>query len=63
MEFNPANHVIQLCIQGMELEEKGKPEEAPLRIVGEVTDWVRQTPEQVEAWRQKLANSKKEIIN
>jgi|GEM_PF-1750577 len=28
MEFNPANHIIQLCIQGMELEEKGKPEEA-----------------------------------
>src|SRR5678809_1332561 len=28
MEFNPANHVIQLCIQGMELEAKGKPEEA-----------------------------------
>ena len=37
--------------------------QAPLRIVGEVTDWVRQTPEQVRAWRQKLANSKKEIIN
>jgi rifampin ADP-ribosylating transferase len=37
--------------------------QAPLRIVGEVTDWVRQTPEQVQAWRQKLANSKKEIIN
>src|SRR5262245_40107500 len=37
--------------------------EAPLRIVGEVTDWVRQTPEQVQAWQQKLANSKKEIIN
>jgi rifampin ADP-ribosylating transferase len=36
---------------------------APLRIVGEVTDWVRQTPEQVEAWRQKLANSEKGIIN
>jgi len=36
---------------------------APLRIVGEVTDWVRQTPEQVQAWQQKLANSKKEIIN
>src|SRR5678815_676638 len=96
MEFNPASHIIQLCIQGMELGEKGKPEEAssiflqawnesiddfekftsayyvarhqetvrdpnvtdkkfpgnptrsyrsqaPLRIVGEVTDWVRQT--------------------
>jgi len=28
MEFNPANHVIQLCIQGMELEEKNKPKEA-----------------------------------
>jgi len=37
--------------------------QAPLRIVGEVTDWVRQTPEQVQAWQQKLANSKKEIIN
>jgi len=37
--------------------------QAPLRIVGEVTDWVRQTPEQVQAWRQKLANSEKEIIN
>jgi tetratricopeptide (TPR) repeat protein len=37
--------------------------QAPLRIVGEVTDWVRQTPEQVRAWQQKLANSKKEIIN
>jgi hypothetical protein len=36
---------------------------APLKIVGEVTDWVRQTPEQVQAWREKLANSKGEIIN
>lgn len=37
--------------------------QAPLRIVGELTDWVRQTPEQVQVWRQKLENSKKEIIN
>jgi rifampin ADP-ribosylating transferase len=37
--------------------------QAPLRIDGEVTDWVRQTPEQDQAWRQKLANSEKEIIN
>ena len=37
--------------------------QAPLRIVGEITDWVRQTPEQVQEWRQKLENSKKEIIN
>ena len=28
MEFNPSNHVIKLCVQGMGLEEKGKPEEA-----------------------------------
>jgi len=35
----------------------------PLKIVGETTDWVRQTPEQVQAWREKLANSKAEIIN
>jgi tetratricopeptide (TPR) repeat protein len=37
--------------------------EAPLKIVGELTDWVRQTPEQLRAWREKLANSKGEIIN
>src|SRR5262245_62243391 len=37
--------------------------QAPLRIVGEATDWLRQTPEQVQAWREKLANSKGEIIN
>src|SRR6185436_6266330 len=28
MEFNPNNNVIKLCIQGMGLEEKGKPGEA-----------------------------------
>jgi len=36
---------------------------APLKIVGEVTDWVRQTPEQLQKWREKLANNKGEIIN
>jgi len=35
----------------------------PLKIVGEATDWVRQTPEQIQHWRDKLANSKGEIIN
>jgi tetratricopeptide (TPR) repeat protein len=28
MEFNPNNNVIKLCIQAMDLEEKGKPGEA-----------------------------------
>ena len=37
--------------------------QAPLKIVGEVTDWARQTPEQIQQWREKLANSKGEIIN
>jgi len=37
--------------------------EAPLKIVGEVTDWVRQTPEQLRQWREKLANSSGKIIN
>ena len=37
--------------------------QAPLRIVGEVTDWVRQTPEELQKWREKLANVKGEIIN
>ena len=37
--------------------------DTPLKIVGEVTDWVRQTPAQVQQWREKLANSKGDIIN
>src|SRR5580698_6886079 len=28
MDFNPNNNVIKLCVQGMDLEGKGKPEEA-----------------------------------
>lgn len=37
--------------------------QAALKIVGEVTDWVRQTPEQLKQWREKLANVKGDIIN
>ncbi len=37
--------------------------EAPLKIVGEVKDWLRQTPEEIQKWREKLANNKGEIIN
>ena len=37
--------------------------QAPLKIVGEVTDWVRQTPEELQKWREKLVNNKGEIIN
>lgn len=36
---------------------------APLKIVGEVTDWVKQTPEQLQQWRDKLAGAKGDIIN
>src|SRR5436309_14388497 len=36
---------------------------APLKIVGEVTDWVRVTPEELQKWREKLANNKGRIIN
>ncbi|PWG80554.1 NAD(+)--rifampin ADP-ribosyltransferase [Pararcticibacter amylolyticus] len=35
----------------------------PLKIIGEVTDWQRQTPEQLQQWREKLAGNKGEIIN
>jgi rifampin ADP-ribosylating transferase len=35
----------------------------PLKIVGESTDWVKQSPEDLQAWRERLANSKGEIIN
>jgi rifampin ADP-ribosylating transferase len=37
--------------------------EAPLKIVGEVTDWVKQTPEKVQEWRERLASNKGDIIN
>jgi len=37
--------------------------EAPLKIIGEVTDWIRQTPEEIRKWREKFANVKGEIIN
>ncbi|MCB0572284.1 MAG: NAD(+)--rifampin ADP-ribosyltransferase [Phaeodactylibacter sp.] len=37
--------------------------EAPLKIVGEVADWERQTPEDIQKWKDKLANNKGEIIN
>ena len=37
--------------------------EAPLRIVGEVTDWVRQTPQELQEWREKLASNTGRIIN
>jgi hypothetical protein len=35
----------------------------PLKIIGEVTDWTRLTPEQLQEWRDRLANIKGEIIN
>jgi tetratricopeptide (TPR) repeat protein len=37
--------------------------EAPLKIVGEVTDWAGLTPQEVQEWREKLANAKGKIIN
>lgn len=39
----------------------------PLRVVGEVTDWTRQTSEALQAWRERLAelsaDARGEIIN
>ena len=39
----------------------------PLRVVGEVTDWTRQTPEALQMWRDRLAamnqEGRAEIIN
>jgi rifampin ADP-ribosylating transferase len=37
--------------------------QAPLKIIGEVTDWVKITPEELQKWREKLANNKGDIIN
>ena len=35
----------------------------PLRIVGEVTDWSKQTPSDIKEWKAKLARSEGKIIN
>lgn len=35
----------------------------PLKITGELDDWPRLTPEQIQAWKEKLAKSDGEIIN
>ena len=35
----------------------------PLKIVDELKNWIRTTPEEISKWREKLANSKGEIIN
>lgn len=37
--------------------------QAPLKIVGEVTDWVRLTPDELDKWKSRLANIKGEIVN
>lgn len=36
---------------------------APLKIIGEVSDWVRQTPEEIARWKETLAKNTGEIIN
>lgn len=35
----------------------------PLKIIGEATEWQRQTPEQLQQWREKLKANKGGIIN
>ena len=37
--------------------------QAPLKIVGEISDWMRQTPKELKKWHEKLAKNKGEIIN
>lgn len=35
----------------------------PLKIIDEVTDWVRLTPEELKVWQDRLANIKGDIVN
>lgn len=35
----------------------------PLKVTGEITEWLRQTPEQIKEWKKRIANIKGEIIN
>ncbi len=36
---------------------------APLKVIGEITDWPEQTPEEIEKWRKRIAANREEIIN
>lgn len=36
---------------------------SPLKVIGEIHEWQQQTPEQIQQWRNKLANAKGKIIN
>jgi hypothetical protein len=36
---------------------------APLRVIGEATDWAKRTPEDIREWKDRLPRSKGEIIN
>src|SRR4029453_13750187 len=38
------------------------PSQTPLKIVGEVTNWVKQTPEEIKKWREKLATIKEKLL-
>ena len=35
----------------------------PLKVVGEITDWMKITPDELRNWKEKLANNKGKIIN
>ena len=37
--------------------------QAPLKIIGEIPDWVKQMPDEIQKWRERLATNKGEIIN
>lgn len=37
--------------------------EAPLKIVGEIKEWARRSPEEIQKFKEKLDNNKGEIIN
>ena len=37
--------------------------QAPLKIIGEIPDWVKQMPDEIQKWRERLANNNGEIIN
>jgi rifampin ADP-ribosylating transferase len=35
----------------------------PLKITGEITEWLKPKPEELQKWREKLANNQGKIIN
>ena len=56
-------HIVPVLDYGQDADGERYRSQTPLKIAGEVTDWMRQSPEDLQKFREKLASNKGAIIN